>query len=96
MAGTWLAKNHPEWIYGGAGGGLLKLGDPDCRKWLTDHIDKLITEQGIDLYRQDFNIDPLPYWRSDEPKDRQGITENHHVMGYFAYWDELLKRHPEC
>ena len=58
--GTWLAENHPEWIHGGKGGGLLKLGNPQCRAWLIDHIDKLLVEQGIELYRQDFNIDPLP------------------------------------
>lgn len=93
-AGTWLAEKHPEWVHGGAGGGLLKLGDPECRKWLTDHIDRLLTEQGIDVYRQDFNIDPLPYWRAADTTDRQGITEIRHVEGYFAYWDELLRRHP--
>ena len=26
-ANTWLTKNHPDWIWGGAGGGLFKLGD---------------------------------------------------------------------
>lgn len=93
-ADTWLTQNHPEWIHGGAGGGLLKLGDPACREWLTDHIDRLLTEQGIDYYRQDFNMDPLPYWRAEDSEDRQGITEIRHVEGYFAYWDELLRRHP--
>ena len=92
--GTWLADKHPEWVYGRSKGGLLKLGDPDCRKWLTDHIDRLLTEQGIDIYRQDFNIDPLPFWRAADTEDRQGITEIRHVEGYFAYWDELLRRHP--
>ena len=28
-------------------------------------------------------------------EDRQGITEIKHVVGYLAYWDELLRRHPE-
>ena len=93
-ADTWLAQNHPEWIYGGRAGGLLKLGDAKCRAWLTDHVDKLLTEQGIDLYRQDFNIDPLKYWRDADAPDRQGINENTHVQGYLAYWDELLRRHP--
>jgi alpha-galactosidase len=92
--GTWLTQNHPEWILGGAGGGLLNLGNPDARKWLTDHVDKLLTEQGIDLYRQDFNIDPLGFWRKNDPPDRQGITEIRHVEGYLAYWDELRRRHP--
>lgn len=93
-AGTWLAEQHPEWILGGSAGGLLNLGHPDARQWLVDHIDKLISDEAIDLYRQDYNIDPLSYWRSHDAEDRQGITENFYVMGYLAYWDELLRRHP--
>lgn len=93
-AGTWLADNHPEWIFGGKNGGLLNLGNPDACAWLTAHVDKLITEQGIDLYRQDFNIDPLDFWRKNDSEDRQGITEIRHVEGYLAYWDELHRRHP--
>lgn len=73
---------------------LLNLGNPAARQWLTDHVDKLLTEQGIDLYRQDFNIDPLAFWRAADAPDRQGITENKHVCGYLAYWDELRRRHP--
>jgi alpha-galactosidase len=94
-AGTWLADNHPEWILGGAKGGLLNLGNDDARQWLTEHTDRLLTEQGIDLYRQDFNMDPLKYWRDADAPDRQGITEIKHVTGYLAYWDELRRRHPD-
>lgn len=93
-AGTYLAENRPEWIYGGRSGGLLRIGDPECRAWLADHIDRLMTAEGIDLYRQDFNIDPLPFWRVEEAEDRQGINEIRHVEGYLAYWDELLRRRP--
>jgi alpha-galactosidase len=92
--GTWFAQNHPEWIYGGAEGGLVKLGDPECRRWIVEHFDHLIDTQGVDVYRQDFNIDPLPYWRANDTEDRQGITEIRHVEGYYAYWDELRRRHP--
>ncbi|MDR3689437.1 MAG: alpha-galactosidase [Fimbriimonas sp.] len=73
---------------------LLNLGNPEARHWLTEHVDKLIVDNGIDLYRQDFNIDPLSFWRANDPPDRQGITENKHVVGYLAYWDELRRRHP--
>jgi hypothetical protein len=73
---------------------LLNLGDPAARQWLTEHIDGLITREGIDLYRQDFNIDPLAFWRAADEPDRQGVTENRYVCGYLAYWDELLRRHP--
>jgi alpha-galactosidase len=92
--GTWLTEKHPEWILGGKKGGLLNLGNPEARRWLTDHVSKLITAQGIDLYRQDFNMDPLDFWRRNDAPDRQGVTENHHITGYLAYWDELLRRHP--
>lgn len=92
-AGTWLTEIHPEWVFGGKDGGLLKIGDPDCRAWLTDHIDRVLTEQGVDDYRQDFNIDPLPFWQRNDAPDRQGITEIRHVEGYFAYWDALRARH---
>jgi len=91
---TWLSNEHPEWIHGGKKGGLLDLGNPDAWNWLVNHVDKLITEQGIDLYRQDFNMDPLSFWRGADSEDRQGITEIRHVEGYLAYWDELRKRHP--
>jgi len=93
-ADTWLTENHPEWIHGGKKGGLLDLGNKEAWTWLVEHVDKLLTEQGIDLYRQDFNIDPLPFWRANDAEDRQGITEIRHVEGYLAYWDELIKRHP--
>lgn len=93
--GTWLYTQHPEWLLGADGSDkLLNLGSPDARAWLTDHVDGLLTSQGIDLYRQDFNIDPIAFWRGNDAEDRQGITENKHVTGYLAYWDELRRRHP--
>jgi alpha-galactosidase len=93
-AGTWLTEHHPEWILGGANGGLLDLGNPEAWQWLVNHIDRLITDEGIDLYRQDFNMDPLGLWRGHDAEDRQGITEIKHVTGLLAYWDELIRRHP--
>ncbi len=84
-----------DWLLGRDGEQkLLNLGNRAAREWLTDHVDRLLNDEGIDLYRQDFNIDPLPYWRAADAEDRQGITEIRHVEGYFAYWDELRRRHP--
>jgi len=93
--GTWLYDQHPEWLLGPDGGQkLLNLGTDEARAWLTDHVDRLLTDEGIDLYRQDFNMDPLGYWRANDAEDRQGITEIRHITGYLAYWDELRRRHP--
>jgi alpha-galactosidase len=93
--GSWLSENHPEWIHGGKNGGLVDMGNPAAWKWIVDRIDSLIKSEGVDVYRQDFNVDPLAYWRGADAKDRQGITENKHAAGYLAYWDELMRRNPK-
>jgi len=103
--GTWLYENHPEWLLtpppnpGGqayeATSRLLNLGNPAALQWLIDHVDRLLTQEGVDLYREDFNMDALYFWRANDSDDRQGITENHHVIGHLAYWDELRRRHPK-
>jgi alpha-galactosidase len=93
--GSWLYENHPEWLLGLDGKDkLLYLGNPDAWRWLVDHVSDLIRTQGIDLYRQDFNFEPLSIWRAADAPDRQGITEINHVMGYLVYWDELRRRFP--
>ena len=92
---TWLSNNHPEWILGGKNGTLVDFGNPDAWKWMVERIDGLLLSEGIDIYRQDFNMDPLPSWRAADAADRQGIAEIRHVTGLLAYWDELLRRHPE-
>ena len=92
---TWLWDKHPDWLLGrDANCRLLNMGNPDAWKWLVDHVDRKLTEQGIDLYRQDYNINPLGIWRENDSKDRQGLTEIRYNEGYLAYWDELRRRHP--
>ena len=39
-------------------------------------------------------MNPLNHWRGNDAEDRQGITENKHIVGYLAFWDELLRHHP--
>jgi len=99
MASNVLFKQHPEWLLRNkidkVVSRLLYLGNPEARAWLTDLVSRRITEEGIDVYRQDFNIvKPVNIWRSNDPPDRQGITENHHISGLLAFWDELRRRHP--
>jgi len=103
-AGTWLYENHPEWLLApppnpgdqlyDPNWRLLNLGNPDALAWLVDHIGKILDQEGIDLYRQDFNVNPLMFWRASDAPDRQGITEIKYVTGYLAYWDTLLAQHP--
>ena len=91
--GTWLAENHPEWLLGGT---LLNLGRTEARDWLTDHVDRVLREQGIDLYRQDFNMDPLSLLAQGRRSRPPGHHREPPRQGYLAYWDELRRRHPTC
>jgi len=93
-AGSHIACERPEFVFGGEKGGLFKLNDPAAQKWLTELLSRRITEFGMDWYRNDFNIDPLPFWRANDPADRQGMTEIRYVEGHYVMWDELRARHP--
>jgi alpha-galactosidase len=96
VPGSWLYQNHPEWLIGPDGQiKLIDLGNPAAYKWMVDAIDNLIVENHIDMYRQDYNFDPLEHWRYNEASDRQGITEIKQVVGLLAFWDELKRRHPD-
>ncbi len=91
----WLTVNHPEWLYQARKGDVVvNLGNPEALNWIINHFDGLITTQGIDVYRQDSNKNPLDSWRAEDSTDRQGIAEIKHVCGYLALWDELQRRHP--
>jgi alpha-galactosidase len=94
--GSWLYENRPQWLLGKDGQSkLLDLGNAEAWTWMVERLDSLITSQGIDIYRQDFNMDPLDAWRAKDAEDRQGMTENRHVQGLLAMWDELKRRHPD-
>ena len=94
--GTKLDIEHPEWLLKTkeSDNSLLNLGNPECRQWLTDHVCRLIKDNGIKIYRQDHNFEPLEHWRKNEAQDRQGLNENLHVQGYLQFWDDLLARNP--
>ncbi len=100
--GTRIDTEHPDWLLRreGVDARLLNLALPECRQWLTDHVCRLIRENGIKIYRQDLNFvddagtEPLQYWRENEGPDRQGMNENLHAQGYLQYYDDLLERNP--
>lgn len=97
--GTWLWDEHPGWLLRTPeeekhGQALLNLGNPAAVKWLVNRMSRLITRQGIDVYRTDFNIEPLQFWRDHDTPDRQGITEIKYVEGFLQYLDELHRLHP--
>jgi alpha-galactosidase len=80
---------------------MVNLGIPEARRHITELISGLISEAGITCYRQDFNDLRVPELfsmadagLSPAENDRVGMTEIKHIEGLYAFWDELLARHP--
>lgn len=99
--GSLLEQEHPEWLLRRRNDTpdsddtfLLDLGNPEALGWLCTHIGDMLEENGIDYYRQDFNIHASPYWYANEEQERIGIREIRHVEGLYAFWDYLLERFP--
>ena len=97
--GSQIATEHGEWVLHrpaeGKLGGLFNFGDPAALRWMTESLSAKISDWGIDIYRQDSNICPLPFWQAADSPDRQGITEIHWVEGLYGLWDGLLREHPK-
>lgn len=78
----------------GTGYGLVNLGDPEVWQYQFEHICNIIEESGVDVYRQDFNLDPLDYLKRIETPDRVGIAQIKFVEGLYKLWDALLAKFP--
>ncbi len=73
---------------------LYKMGDEEARKWITEKYVSMMKRNRVDIYRQDFNMGPLEWWKENDEPRRRGILENHHVTGYLAFWDDMLNQMP--
>ena len=96
-AGTPIEREHGEFLLRSEqnpDNSLLNLGLPAARAHVTAAISGIIATAGVDVYRQDFNFDPLPYWQAADPGDRVGMSEIRHIEGLYLMWDELRARHP--
>jgi alpha-galactosidase len=105
---NWHVQNHPEWLLKAPPGHeaevnqlmplkdrmVYNLGNPDALQWLIDNTTSVIRREKIDLYRHDFNVEPLIFWRAADAEDRQGVTEIKYVTGFLAYYDALLNNFP--
>lgn len=91
---TQIANEYPQYVFGGKNGGLYKLNDPEAREFLTNLLLTRIKQFGLNVYRNDFNIDPLTYWRENDAPDRRGMTEIRYIEGLYEMWNRLLDENP--
>ena len=96
---TEFAQQHPEYLIKNKfkendHNLLLNLGDPAAFEYIATKLCEMIEDLHVDWYRQDFNFQPLDFWRSNDEENRRGITEIKHIMGMYRLWDLLLDRFP--
>lgn len=73
---------------------IIALHKDEVADQLIEKISKMIEELGITIYRQDFNIGPIPFWRLNDEKDRDGVNEIKYLNNLYRFWDTLLERFP--
>ncbi len=108
VVGTPLTIEHPDWFIGevtthfegSTERPLVKFrmfdfGNAAARQYMIDWISDLITEEGIDIYRQDCNFSLAPFWTQADSTDRQGITQIRYAEGLLEFWDGLRRNHPQ-
>jgi alpha-galactosidase len=97
-AGTLLTVEHPEWIIctNSDSSGLLNIGIPAARQYMTDYLNAVIKAYRISCLRIDYNIDPLTYWQyiDNQNPERAGMAELHYVEGLYRMWDDILAANP--
>ena len=108
VVGTPLTIQHPDWFIGEEGTNfigsserpwvkfrLFNFGNAAAREYMTNFMSDFITQQGIDIFRQDCNFTLAPLWAQVDTPGRKGITEIRYVEGLLQFWDELRRRHPQ-
>ncbi len=96
--GSDLGKYHPEFLLSDGDEKnenlLYNLADETAYAWLRDTLIGMIRDNGIDIYRQDFNMDPLEYWRHNDKDGKKGYLENKYITGLYRLWDDILAAFP--
>ena len=94
--GSDIGQKYPEWVIRKKANetGLYNLGNPQALKYITDLISKNLIAWDVDIYRNDYNIDPGPMWKMADEPGRTGMAEIRYVEGLYYFWDQLIKRKP--
>jgi len=76
---------------------LVNIAMDGACEYLGNLVSQSIKENGVKLYRQDFNFTPLELWQDADKTifdGRTGIEENHYVTNLYRYLDTLIEVNP--
>ena len=87
-----ILEKHPEFRHRN----LLDYGNPEALAWIQKTVYDIIALHKIDVYREDFNMDPRGIWVEMDAADpdRVGIGEARHITGLYQFLDQMRERFP--
>lgn len=95
--GTRFQKEHKDLLMSTnmAGSYLLDLASEEAYQWAFNYLSEMIGENGIDVYRQDFNSPGLARaWAANDEDGRVGMTEIRYVENMYRLFDALREKFP--
>lgn len=69
------------------------IGIPECLDWTLGQIKKVLSDNRVEMYREDNNSNPAELWSYLDAKEgdhRRGITECKFIDGHYRMWDEII------
>ncbi len=90
-----IGAEHEQWLIYGSGDNIMwNLANEDAFDFYCEYLLNSMKENGVTIYRQDFNFAPLEYWQNADNEfygGRKGICENHYVTNLYRYLDYLCE-----
>lgn len=91
-----VGSENEEWLItvDGDDNIMWNLANEDAFNYYCDYLLNSMKENGVTIYRQDFNFPPLKYWQEADKKfydGRTGICENHYVTNLYNFLDYLTE-----
>lgn len=86
-------SENKQWLIDiGDDNSMWNLANEDAFNYYCEYICNSLKENGVTVYRQDFNFAPIEYWEKADAEfydGRTGICENHYVTNLYRYLDYL-------
>lgn len=86
-------SEHEQWLIDtGDDNVMWNLANEDALRFYCEYLAASMKENGVTVYRQDFNFAPLEYWQKADNEyygGRTGICENHYVTNLYRFLDYL-------
>ena len=73
---------------------LNDFSNPECLAWTEKYVFKLLKDNKVDMFREDYNRDPAFAWdKKDriEGANRWGISESKDVAAHYQFWQDVIE-----